>query len=100
MVEEVGPHKVGVALVMILGQAHVLVQVHGMDLGEIQVASFILGNQFLVSTHRAAAGGQTQNAVGLQINLSGNNVGSLAADISIILGNNQSHNNSLSVIHF
>ena len=91
MVEQVGAHKVSVALVVILGQAHVLVQVHGSDLGEVQIAGFVLGDQFLVSTHGAAAGCQTQHAVGLQINLGSDNIGGLAAHVVIIFGANQSH---------
>ena len=91
MVEQVGAHKVSVALVVILGQAHVLVQVHGSDLGEVQITGFVLGDQFLVSTHGAAAGCQAQHAVGLQINLGSDNIGGLAAHVVIILGTNQSH---------
>ena len=91
MVEQVGAHKVSIALVVILGQAHVLVQVHGSDLGEVQIAGFVLGDQFLVSTHGAAAGCQTQHAVGLQINLGSDNIGGLAAHVVIIFGANQSH---------
>ena len=59
-----------------------------MDLREIQIAGLILGDQLLVSAHRAAAGCQAQNAVRLQLDLRGNNIGSLAADIFIILGAN------------
>lgn len=77
MVEEVGTHKVSVALVVILGQAHILVQVDGSDLGEVQIAALVLGNQLLVGTDGAAAGSQAQNAVGLQLNLSSNDIGAL-----------------------
>ena len=91
MVEEVGTHKVSVALVVVLGQAHILVQVDGSDLGEVQIAALVLGNQLLVGTDGAAAGSQAQNAVGLQLNLSSNDIGSLTADVLVILGANQSH---------
>ena len=76
---------------MVLGQAHILVQVDGLDLGEVQLAGLILGDQLLVGANRAGAGGQAQNAVGLQVDLGGDDVGSLAADIGVILGNDQSH---------
>ena len=65
MVKEVGAHKISVALIVVLGKAHILVQVHGFYLGEVQIAAFILGNQFLVGTHGAASGGQTKHTVGL-----------------------------------
>jgi len=90
MIEQVGAHEVGIALVVILGQTHVLVQVDGSDLGEVQLAGLILGDQLLVGTNRAGTGSQTQNAVGLQMDLGGDDIGSLAADIGVILGNDQS----------
>ena len=91
MVKQVGAHEVGIALVMVLGQAHILVQVDGLDLREVQVAGLILGNQLLIGAHRAAAGSQAQHTVGLQINLGGDDVGGLPAHILIVLGANQSH---------
>ena len=95
MVKEVGTHEVGVALVVVLGQSHVLVQVHGVDLGEVQVAGLVLGDQLLIGAHGAAAGSQAQHTVGLQLDLSGNDVGGLAAHVCVIFGANQSHNNPL-----
>ena len=65
MVKEVGAHKISVALIVVLGKTHILVQVHGFHLGEVQFAAFILGDQLLVGSHGAASGGQTQHTVGL-----------------------------------
>ena len=92
MVKQIGAHKVCIALIMILGQAHILIQVYGTNLGEVQIAALIHGNQFLVGAHRAAAGSQTQHAIGFQLNLCSNDVCSLPADIGIVFGANQSHN--------
>ena len=92
MVKQIGAHKVCIALIVILGQAHILIQVYGTNLGEIQVTALIHGNQFLIGAHRAAAGGQTQHAIGFQLNLCGDDVCSLPADIGIVFCANQSHN--------
>ena len=91
MVKQIRAHEIGVALVMILGKTHILVQIHGLHPGEVQVAGLILGDQLLVGAHRAGAGGQAQHAVGLQINLGSDNIGGLPAHVGVILGNNQSH---------
>ena len=95
MVKQVRTHEIGVALVMILGKAHILVQIHGLHPGEVQVAGLILGDQLLVGAHRAGAGGQAQHAVGLQIDLGGDDIGGLPAHVGVILGNNQSHRKKL-----
>ena len=75
---------------MILGQTYILVQVDSLDLGEVQFAGLILGDELLVGAYGAGTGGQTQNTVGLQVDLCGNDVGSLAADIGVILCYDQS----------
>ena len=95
MIEQVRAHKIGVALVMLLGKTHILVQIHGLHPGEVQIAGLILGDQLLVGAHRAGAGGQTQHAVGLQINLGGDDIGGFPAHVGVILGNNQSHRKKL-----
>ena len=64
VLEEVLPHEVSVALVVILGQAHVLVQVHGSDLGEVQIPGFIAFDQLGVQPQRGGTGSQTQNTFG------------------------------------
>ena len=92
MVEQVGAHEVGVALVMVFVQAHILVQIDGGDLGEVQITGLVLGDQLLIGAYRAAAGGQTEDAVGLQLDLSGDDVGGLAAQILVVFRYDQSHN--------
>ena len=62
---------------MILGQTRILIQADGLDLGEVQLAGFILCNQFLVGANRTGTGSQTQNAIGLQVDLCGFSVSSL-----------------------
>ena len=92
MIEQVVTHEVSIALVVILAQAHVLVQIDGLDLGEVQLAIFILLDQHLISADGAAAGSQTQNAVGLQGYNRSNDIASLQADVSVIFCANNFHN--------
>ena len=92
MIEQVGTHEVSVGLVMVLAEAHVLVQVDSLNLGEVQLASFILLDQFLVGADGAGAGCQAQNAVGLQGDDGSDDIASLDADISIIFCADQFHN--------
>ena len=91
MVEQVVVHEIAVALVVGHGQTDVLVQIHSADLGEVQFPGLILLHQLGVSSLRAAAGGKTQHAVGLQQDLSGDQVGCLLADIGIIFCRNDTH---------
>ena len=76
-------------------EALVLIQVHGTDLGEIQVTLLIPLDQLLVGADGAAAGGKPQHGVGLQNNLSGNDVGSLTADIMVVFSTDNTHMNDL-----
>ena len=39
MVKQIVPYEIGVALVMVLGQAHILVQIDGSDLRKVQLAA-------------------------------------------------------------
>ena len=57
MVEQVVPHEIGVALVVVPVQAHILVQVDGADLGEVQLARLTAADQLLIGPHGAGAGG-------------------------------------------
>ena len=91
MVKEVMPHEVGIALVVVLGKAHILIQIHGFDLRKVQITGLILCDQFLIGADGAAAGSQAKHAIGLQLNLSRDDVRRFAADILIILCNDQSH---------
>ena len=57
VVKQVAVHEAPVAFRVVLGQAAVLVQVHGGDLREINVALVVPLHQLLVGPHRGAAGG-------------------------------------------
>ena len=92
MVEQIVAHKVGITLIMILAQTHVLVQIDGLDLREIQFAVFILLDQHLIGTDGAAAGGKAQNTVGLQRHNGSNDIAGLQADISVVLRADDFHN--------
>ena len=52
MIEQVAVHEAPVAFRVVLGQAAVLVQVHGGDLREINVALVVPLHQLLVGPHR------------------------------------------------
>lgn len=69
MVEQVGAHEVGVALVVVLVQPHILVQVDGADLGEVQVTLLVPLDELLIGAHRTGAGGQAQDTAGLEDDL-------------------------------
>ena len=85
MVEQVVPHEIGVALVVVPVQAHILVQVDGADLGEVQLARLTAADQLLIGPHRAGAGGQPQNAAGLEDDLGGDDIGGGAAERRVVL---------------
>ena len=92
MVEQVLVHEVPVALVVGPGQTTVLVEVDGGDLGEAQIADLVpVLDQALVGAHGGAAGGQTQNAVGLGDDLGSDDVGGLAGHFGVVLGFDDSH---------
>ena len=91
MVKQVRAHKIGVALVMILGKAHILVQIHGLHPGEVQVAGLILGDQLLVGTHRAGAGGQAQRGSRVHDQLGGDQIRRATAHILVGLLDEQLH---------
>ena len=91
VVEQVAVHEAPVAFRVVLGQAAVLVQVHGGDLREINVALVVPLHQLLVGPHRGTAGGQTQHAIGLHDDLCGNNVCRLAGHVCVILCTNDLH---------
>ena len=91
MVKEVVLHEVAVALVVGGGQTRILVQVHGTDLAEIQVAGLIARDQLLVHPDGGGPGGETQHAVGLQNNMGSQQAGSLPAHGLIIFGDVDLH---------
>ena len=85
MVEQVVPHEIGVALVVVPVQAHILVQVDGADLGEVQLARLTAADQLLIGPHGAGAGGQAQDAAGLEDDLGGDDIGGGAAERRVVL---------------
>ena len=91
MVKEVVTHEIGVALVVVGGETGVLVQVHGADGGEIQLAGMVPLDELLIGTHRGRTGGQTQHAVGLEGDLGSDDAGGGGAHGVVIFGLDDSH---------
>ena len=91
MVEQIGTHKVGIALVVILAQTHIFVQIDGLDPGEVHLTVFIFLDEHLIGANGAAAGGQTQNTVGLQCYNGSDDITGLPADIGVVLCADDSH---------
>ena len=63
VLEQILVHEVVVALRMPLRQTHVLVQVEGGDLREIQALILVESHQFLIQPQRGGAGSQAQHGV-------------------------------------
>mgnify|MGYP003305929392 CR=1 FL=1 len=61
VVEEIVVHEVPVALVMLPGQAHILVHVEGHHILEAHFTGLVHLNQALIDTQGGGAGGQTKN---------------------------------------
>ena len=95
VLEEVHVHEVAIALLVVAGQAAVLVEVVGLDLGEVELAGLIGGNEVLVGADGRGARGKAEHAVGLEGDLGRDDGGGLAAHVLVILGANDSHNASL-----
>lgn len=91
MDEQVATHEVRVALVMISGQTHILVQIQGLDLGKAKLSSLIVDDQLPVGSHGTTACGQAKHAVGLPGDLCSNDISGIVADICIVFRVNQSH---------
>ena len=89
-------HEVPVTLIVGSGQAAVLVQIHGGDFGEVQIADLVpVLDQALVGADRRTASGKTQYTVRLCDNLSSDDVRSLAGHFRIVLCFDDSHGNYL-----
>ena len=99
MVKQVLVHEAPIAFRVLLGQAAVLVQIHGGHLGEIQVALVVPLHQLGVGPHRGAARCQAQHAVGFHDDLRGDDVGCLAGHILVIFCTNDLHTNNLPVFY-
>ena len=91
VVKEVLLHEVAVALLVGGLQADVFIQVHGLDLGEVQVALLVPVDELVIHPHGAGAGGEAHHAVGLQDDLGGEDIGRLAAHGPIIFGHVDLH---------
>ena len=91
MREQIVMHEVVIALLVLFGQALVLIQVYTSYVGEIVVAIFIACYQIFVSADRCGTGCQTQYAVRLVDDQCTNIVCSFSAHIVIIFGFDNSH---------
>ena len=67
VVEQVGVHKIAVALLVRAGQAAVFIQVYGVHLGKIHLARLVHLGQLLINGHGRAAGCKAQLGVGLRV---------------------------------
>ena len=79
MVKQVGLHEIAVALLMMGGQAQILIQIHGANLCKAQIALLKPLHQLLVSAHGGSPGGQSQHTVRLINDLGGDDIGRPAA---------------------
>ena len=95
VVKEVVAHKVNVALIAGVVQPHILVQVDALDAAEIDVTLFVPFDQLLVGADGTGTGGQTQYAVGLQNDLSRDDVGGLTTHMVVVTGRDDPHFNIL-----
>ena len=95
VIEEVHVHEVAIALLVIAGQAAILVEVVGLDLGEVEIAGLVGGNEVLIGPDGRGARGKAEHAVGLEGNLRRDDGSGLAAHVLVILSANDSHNASL-----
>ena len=91
VVKEVGLHKIAVALGVVRREAHVLVQIHALDLVKVQIPLVIPVDELLIHAHWGGPGGQSQHAGGVQDHLGGDNIGRLAAHTLIVLSNINLH---------
>ena len=80
LLEEVLVHEVVVALEMILRQAHVLVEIEGGYLGEVEPLVLVHADQLFVEAQRRGSGRQPQHGVGLGIEHLGHELGGDFAD--------------------
>ena len=84
-------HEIAIALVVLRGQAVILVQVHALDLGKGELPLAVPGHQLLIGADGGGAGGKAQHAVGLQQDLGGNDMGGLTAHGGIVRALVNSH---------
>lgn len=91
VLKEVLVHEVMVALRVVGHQAHILVEVEGRHLREVQSFFLVHAGQFLVQTQGARAGGQADHGVRLAVEDAGHFDGRQTTDVVIRLGNDDFH---------
>ena len=84
VIEEMLTHEIVIALRVVVREATVLVQVIGNDLGEIDIALFVPFDKLLIGADGRGARCQAQHAIGLEDNLSRDDIGRLAAHVGIV----------------
>ena len=88
MIEEMLIHEVVVALGIVVRDTKVLVEVIRADLGEVDIALLVPIDKLVIGANGRIARSKAQNTVGLEDNLSRNDVGCLAAHVRIIASAN------------
>ena len=84
-------HKIPVALIIVAGEALVLVQIHRGNLGEVKAPLLIAVYQLFVGSLRSGACGQAQHTVRFYKDLGSDQIGCPAAQFLIILSSDNSH---------
>ena len=95
VVKEVALHEIAVALVVVGGQAHILVQVDGAHVLKAKAALFIPVHQILVGPLGGGAGGQAQQAGGVVGDLRGDDLSGPAAHSLVVFLTIDSHDTLL-----
>ena len=93
IVEKVMIHEITIALVVVTGEAFVLVEVDAVNLGEIQIAVLIGSDEVFVKADGGGTGCQTQGAARIQGDNGSHDVGCLSAHIVVIFCFDDSHSN-------
>ena len=91
MVEQVIVHEVAIALVVVAGEAHILIQIDAVDAGEVQTLLMAAAAQLLIHAHGAGAGGKAQGAIGLGADDGLDDVCAQTAGLGVILGDDDFH---------
>ena len=84
VIEEVITHEIVIALRVVVAQAAILIQVIGTNLGKVDVALLVPINELVIRANGRAARGKAQHRIRLQDDLSGDDVGRLAAHVIIV----------------
>ena len=92
---EILAHEIVIALRVIVRKPAILIEVIGAYLGEIDVALLAPISELIVCPHGRRAGSKAEHAVGLQDDLSRDDICRLTAHIVVIFGFDDFHNASL-----